>query len=217
MSKTLVITIGVSGSGKSYAINERFPDAEVISLDSIRESIVPEYSISGPKSPFDYRLTFTTKISALRGLLPQVVQNAEMVLGKNFLRDNWCLDEAIFKYAHAKVRELLSEGKDVVFDATTLTSARWTPLQQIARECGAKTKAMWMRPLEEFKDADDFRAQILRSNEERHALDSLTGKPKGRFTPVQALGPMIQSALKLEDNPPTGFDEVVSVPVKKRS
>lgn len=216
MPKNLIVTIGVSGSGKSYAINERFPDAEVVSPDSIRESIVPEYAVSGPKSPFDYRTTFTTKIDTLKDLMPQVVENAKMVLGNNFLRGNWCLDEAIFKYAHAKVRELLSEGKDVVFDATTLNAGRWNPLLQIAKETGAKTKALWMRPLEEFHSADDFRKQILRSNEERHAVDSLTGKPKGRFTPVQALDPMIESALRLEQNPPTGFDEIIHVPVKKR-
>lgn len=207
----LIVTIGVSGSGKSTAINERFPDYTIVSPDSIREQIEPEYATSG--EGYNYARVFTTP---LKYLSPEFIEQIAQVIPEEFLNPKKVLDAIVFEYAFHLLRQKLSSGENVVFDATTLSPQRWNPLITLAKDCKAKVKALWMSSSDEFEDANDFVAQIIRNNEQRHAIDEATGKPKGRFTPVSVLESMSQQALRLEDEPPSGFDEVIKVPIRRR-
>jgi len=217
----IIITIGSSGSGKSTAIKKMFPDHIVVSPDNYREAISQDYSISGPNHIFDYARIFGSKPSELEQNDPEIFELAKQIVPEDILRNSSNLDSAIFKFAFQRLNELLKSGKDVIFDATTLSAKRWRPLVEIGRKAGASVKALWMTP-DEFENDDELMQQLIRNNEERHSIDSLTGKPRGRFTPVPVLQQMNEASLRLRENPPvaggddSSFDEVIKVPIKKR-
>jgi predicted kinase len=61
MSNFGVILSGVSGSGKSTAVDELsavLPDAQVVSLDEVRADFVKEHNDAHPETPIDYQHTF---------------------------------------------------------------------------------------------------------------------------------------------------------------
>ena len=220
----LIVLVGASGSGKSFVVNERYYDYEVVSPDSIREELDSSYAISGPGYSFDYDGTFGTKLSVLKKTKPELSKRIEEMIPEEHLKVDSALDAVIFRYAFALLREKLNGGKNVVMDSTCLNHKRWNPMIEIGRQCNATIKALWLSPCD-FKTVEEFEKQILKNNNERHGLDALTGKPKGRFTPIPVLRQMIVAVMKLEESPPplarfdgdkNGFDEVIKVPVKKR-
>jgi predicted kinase len=220
----LIVTIGPSGSGKSTAIRKIFPNHIVLSPDNLREEISYDYSISGPRHKFNYGETFGTKISDLKKTNIELYEKIIEIIPAKEIDENSNLDANIFKYVMNELYELLISGHNIVFDATTLSSARWEPLIKIARKANAVVKALWLTD-DEFSNKEEYLEQILKNNEERHSLDVGTGKPRGRYTPKLVLEQMTESALKLKENPPPiqnksdnkiGFDEVIKYPVKKR-
>lgn len=96
MSK-LYLTIGIPGAGKTTYVREHFKDVIVVSTDSIREELFGSESNLYHPSGDDTQKTEKEK----------VVAGHQMV----------------FSEAYARCEKALSEGKDVVFDATNLS--RW--------------------------------------------------------------------------------------------
>jgi hypothetical protein len=219
-----ILPIGPSGVGKSTAIQERFPNAAVVSPDLVRIEIVPSYDGSGPE--FDYDKYFREPVRYIDE--PEVKQKISERFNVNTDTCNATLDSLIWDVTHPdnylgkSIGSYLLKGSDVVFDATNLRAKQRLELQEIARKYSKPLKGVNVRAVAMlFTKADnetwnDYIDEVLWRNNKRRWGDP-NSSDLGRRTPQIVVRRMCQGMpnVTLEQLNSEGYDEIIEIKVPR--